>query len=121
MNPKFARETLFVRQIPCRGSRAPGGWRGHPFVGAGLGHLLPAVPRHGNRSGERAKLADAVRGVEFFTSNSCLEGRSAIPHGSKVNDFNPSGLAFTIGVTSYFDGRSAPGRSGIDCRPQGRA
>jgi len=42
-------------------------------------------------------------GAEFFTSKTfSVKGEARYHIVSKVNDFNPSGLALTVGVKTYF-------------------
>ena len=83
-------------------------WEGgsvHPFVGAGLGaySLQPRV--NGVNQGTSAtKLGGTLLGgLEFFTSKTfSVKGEAAYHIVSKSGPYDPSGLALTIGVKSYF-------------------
>ena len=108
VNSKFARENVdSVRQIRIAVDLVHN-WEGgavHPFVGAGLGTYFLQFRDNGTSVGDsETKVGGTVfGGVEFFTSNTfAVKGEVRYHIVSKVNDFNPSGLAFTIGVKSYF-------------------
>ena len=77
-----------------------------PYKGAGaVGADVGVFRDNGNSVGDsETKVGGTVfGGVEFFTSNTfAVKGDVRYHIVSKVTDFNPSGLAFTIGVKSYF-------------------
>jgi opacity protein-like surface antigen len=77
----------------------------HPFVGAGLGTYFLQARDNGENAGDsETKFGGTVfGGVEFFTSKTfSVKGEARYHIVSKVNDFNPSGLALTVGVKTYF-------------------
>lgn len=96
-----------MRQIRVAGDLVHN-WEGgsmHPFVGAGLGvyFLQPRVSGSNNGEGTTKFGGSILGGVEFFTSKTFAvkaEGRYHIV--SKWNGYDPSGLALTIGLKSYF-------------------
>lgn len=108
LNPKFERERAdSVRQIRIAVDFVHN-WEGgtvHPFVGAGLGTYFLQMRDNGNNVGDsETKVGGTVfAGAEFFTSNTfAVKGEARYHIVQKINDFNPSGLALTIGVKSYF-------------------
>ena len=108
LNPKFENEKSdSLRQIRI-GVDFVHNWEGgavHPFVGAGLGTYFLQFRDNGNNSGDsRTRIGGTVfGGVEFFTSNTfAVKGEARYHIVQKVDAFNPSGLALTIGVKSYF-------------------
>ena len=108
LNPKFEREREdSFRQIRIAVDVVHN-WEGgtvHPFVGAGLGTYFLQLRDNGNNVGDsETKVGGTVfAGAEFFTSNTfAVKGEARYHIVRKVNDFNPSGLALTIGVKSYF-------------------
>jgi Outer membrane protein beta-barrel domain len=107
-NPKVDRETSdSTRQIRV-GADLIHNWEGgaiHPFVGAGLGAYFLQAKDNGNNVGDsQTRLGgDILGGVEFFTSNRfSIKGEGRYHIVSKANGYNPSGLALTIGIKSYF-------------------
>lgn len=108
LNPKFERERAdSLRQIRIAVDLVHN-WEGgavHPFVGAGLGTYFLQERDNGNNFGDsETKLGGTVfAGAEFFTSNTfAVKGEARYHIVQKVRGFNPSGLALTIGVKSYF-------------------
>lgn len=108
LNPKFEPETSdSLRQIRI-GADLVHNWEGgavHPFVGAGVGTYFLQFRDNGQNSGDsETKLGGTIfGGAEFFTSDTfSVKGEARYHIVSKVNEFNPSGLALTIGVKSYF-------------------
>jgi hypothetical protein len=108
LNPKFERESAdSFRQIRIAVDLVHN-WEGgtvHPFVGAGLGTYFLQLRDNGNNVGEsETKIGGTVfAGAEFFASNTfAVKGEARYHIVQKVNGFNPSGLALTIGVKSYF-------------------
>ena len=108
LNPKFERERAdSIRQIRIAVDVAHN-WEGgtvHPFVGAGLGTYFLQLRDNGTSVGESdTKLGGTVfAGAEFFTSNTfAVKGEARYHIVQKIGGFNPSGLALTIGVKSYF-------------------
>ena len=108
LNPKFETESSdSLRQIRIAVDLVHN-WEGgavHPFVGAGLGTYFLQFRDNGNNVGDsETKFGGTIfGGAEFFTSNTfAVKGEARYHVVSKVNDFNPSGLALTIGVKSYF-------------------
>ena len=83
-------------------------WEGgaiHPFLGAGLGaYFLQRHGADGNIGDGATKLGGTlIGGVEYFTSNTfSIKGEARYHVVSDWNGYNPSGLALTIGVKSYF-------------------
>jgi hypothetical protein len=83
-------------------------WEGgavHPFVGAGLGTYFLQPRLNGTNRGDSAtKLGGTLLGgVEFFTSNTfAVKGEARYHVVTKSGPYDPSGLALTIGVKSYF-------------------
>jgi len=83
-------------------------WEGgavHPFVGAGLGTYFIQARDNGNDVGEsQNKLGGTIfGGAEFFTSKSLsVKGEARYHVISKVGGYDPSGLALTVGLKSYF-------------------
>jgi len=108
LNPKFENESSdSLRQIRIAVDFVHN-WEGgavHPFVGAGVGTYFLQFRDNGNNVGDsETKFGGTIfGGAEFFTSNTfSVKGEARYHIVSKVNDFNPSGLALTIGVKSYF-------------------
>jgi hypothetical protein len=83
-------------------------WEGgaiHPFVGAGIGTYFLQPRSNGTNLGDSAtKLGGTILGgVEFFTSNTfSVKGEARYHVVAKSGPYDPSGLALTIGVKSYF-------------------
>ena len=83
-------------------------WEGgsiHPFLGAGLGTYFLQPRDGGNNVGDsRTKFGGTlIGGVEFFTSNTfSVKGEARYHIVLKADDYNPSGLALTIGAKAYF-------------------
>jgi hypothetical protein len=83
-------------------------WEGgsiHPFFGAGLGTYFLQPRDNGENSGDgRTKFGgNLIGGVEFFTSNTfSVKGEARYHIVLKADDYNPSGLALTIGAKAYF-------------------
>lgn len=107
-NPKVERETSdSTRQIRIALDVAHN-WEGgtvHPFVGAGLGTYFLQTRDNGNNVGDsQRKVGGTVfGGAEFFTSNTfSVKGEARYHVVTKANGYNPSGLALTIGVKTYF-------------------
>ena len=98
-----------VRQIRIGGDLVRN-WEGgavHPFVGAGLGVYLVQFRDNGQNLGDsETKFGGSIfGGVEFFTSNTFSvkgEARYHIVSRADAIGVNPSGLALTFGVKSYF-------------------
>ena len=107
-NPKFERESAdSMRQIRIAVDLVHN-WEGgavHPFVGAGVGTYFLQEKDNGNNIGaSQTKLgATVLGGVEFFTSKTfAVKGEARYHAVMKANGYDPSGLALTIGVKSYF-------------------
>jgi opacity protein-like surface antigen len=107
-NPKFERESSdSMRQIRVAVDLVHN-WEGgavHPFVGAGVGSYFLQEKDNGNSIGpSQTKLGGTVSGgVEFFTSKTfAVKGEARYHAVMKANGYDPSGLALTIGVKSYF-------------------
>ena len=100
-----------VRQVRVGGDVIHN-WEGgsvHPFVGAGLAAYFLQPRDNGAKFGDGAtKLGGTlIGGAEFFTSNTfSVKGEARYNVVSKWNapgfTYDPSGLALTIGVKSYF-------------------
>jgi hypothetical protein len=107
-NPKVEIETTdSVRQVRLGADLVHNWERGaiHPFAGAGLGAYFLQGIDNGHDSGPSAKKlgGSLFGGAEFFTSKTFsvkAEGRYHVV--SKWNGYDPSGLALTVGVKSYF-------------------
>jgi opacity protein-like surface antigen len=107
-NPKFERESEdSVRQVRIAVDVLHN-WEGgsiHPFLGAGLGtHFLQVKDNGENFGDSRTKFGGTIiGGVEYFTSNTfAIKGEARYHVVMKDRGYNPSGLALTIGVKSYF-------------------
>jgi opacity protein-like surface antigen len=77
----------------------------HPFAGVGLAAYLIQHEDNGESVGDsRTRLGgNLLGGVEFFTSNTfSIKGEGRYHIVSKVDGYDPSGLALTIGVKKYF-------------------
>ena len=96
-----------VREVRIAGDLVHN-WEGgavHPFLGAGLGvyFVQPRVSGSDNGSGSTEFGGTILGGAEFFTSKTFAVKAEARYHiVTKFNDYDPSGLALTIGVKSYF-------------------
>ncbi len=108
MNPKSDFEhSDTVRQVRVGGDFIHN-WEGgsvHPFVGAGLAAYILQPRDNGHNFGDSAtKLGGTLlAGAEFFTSSTfSVKGEARYHIVSKWNGYDPSGLALTIGVKSYF-------------------
>jgi hypothetical protein len=85
-------------------------WEGgaiHPFVGAGLGvyFIQPRVGGSDNGGGATKFGGSVFGGLEFFTSKTFAvkaEARYHVVSDWSQAGYNPSGLAVSIGVKSYF-------------------
>ena len=106
--PRVARETSdSVRQVRVGGDVVHN-WEGgtiHPFVGAGLGAYFLQSRDNGHSIGDGAtKFGGTILGgLEFFTSKAfAVKGEIRYDVVTKWNDYNPSGLALTIGAKGYF-------------------
>jgi len=108
LNPKFDRESSDSLRMIRIAVDLVHNWEGgavHPFAGAGLGTYFLQLRDNGENFGDsQTKFGGTVfGGVEFFTSpNVSLKGEARYHIVSKVDGFNPSGLALTIGLKSYF-------------------
>jgi len=107
-NPKVERETSdSTRQIRLAADLAHN-WEGgaiHPFVGAGLGAYFIQPKDNGQAVGNsQTKLGGTVfGGVEYFTSKTfSVRGEARYHAVMKANGYDPSGLALTVGVKTYF-------------------
>jgi hypothetical protein len=108
LNPKFDTESSdSFREIRI-GVDLVHNWEGgtvHPYVGAGIGTYFLQARDNGHNVGDsETKLGGTIfGGAEFFTSKTVsVKGEARYHIVSKVNGFNPSGLALTVGVKSYF-------------------
>lgn len=107
-NPKVDVEHAdSVRQLRIGGDLVHN-WEGgsvHPFVGAGLAAYFLQPRDNGANFGDSAtKLGGTLlAGAEFFASKTVsVKGEARYNVVSKWNEYDPSGLALTIGVKSYF-------------------
>lgn len=107
-NPTIANSTdRSTRQVRVGGELIHN-WEGgsvHPFVGAGLGAYFLQARRAGNNVGDSAtRLGGTILGgAEFFASKTfAVKGEARYNVVSKWNGYDPSGLALTIGVKTYF-------------------
>jgi opacity protein-like surface antigen len=110
-NPKVeAEDSDSVRQVRIGGDLIHN-WEGgsvHPFLGAGLAAYILQPRDNGNNFGDSmTRLGGTLlAGAEFFASKTVsVKGEARYNVVAKVsdwNDYNPSGLALTIGVKSYF-------------------
>jgi hypothetical protein len=107
-NPKVERETSdSTRQIRL-GADIIHNWEHgsiHPFAGVGLAAYFIQHEDNGESVGDsRTRLGgNLLGGVEFFTSNTfSIKGEGRYHIVSKVDGYDPSGLALTIGVKKYF-------------------
>lgn len=107
-NPKDENEhTDSIRQVRV-GADLIHNWEGgaiHPFAGAGLGAYFLQARDNGQSFGDGAtKLGGTLLGgVEYFTSKTfSVKGEARYHIVSKWDAYDPSGLALTIGVKSYF-------------------
>jgi hypothetical protein len=107
-NPKFDREhSDSMRQIRLAFDVAHN-WEGgaiHPFVGAGIGSYFIQEKDNGNNIGDsHTKLGGTIfGGVEYFTSRTfSIRGEARYHAVMKVNGYDPSGLALSVGVKTYF-------------------
>jgi hypothetical protein len=109
-NPKSKAEHAdSVRQVRVGGDVIHN-WEGgsvHPFVGAGLAAYFLQPRDNGGSFGDSATKfgGTLIGGAEFFTSKTfSVKGEARYNVVSKWDAFNydPSGLALTIGVKSYF-------------------
>ena len=107
-NPKFEGEgNDSVRQVRLAVDLVRN-WEGgtvHPFVGAGLGAYFLQTRDSGEDVGDgRTRLGGTLfGGVELFASNTlAVKGEARYHIVAKADGFNPSGLALTIGLKSYF-------------------
>ena len=107
-NPKVDVEHAdSVRQVRIGGDLIHN-WEGgavHPFAGAGLGAYFLQPRDNGNSSGDSTTKfgGTLLAGAEFFTAKTfSVKGEARYNLVSKSNGYDPSGLALTIGVKSYF-------------------
>ncbi len=107
-NPKIDGSTDHSTREVRLGGELVHNWEGgaiHPFVGAGLGAYFLQSRVAGESVGDGAtKLGGTILGgAEFFTSKTfSVKGELRYNVVSKWNDYDPSGLALTVGVKSYF-------------------
>lgn len=106
--PKFeANHSDGLRQVRL-GVDVLHNWEGgavHPYVGVGLGAYFLQFRDNGQNSGDSmTKLGGSLLGgAEFFTSKTfSVKGEARYHFVTKENEFNPSGLALSVGVKSYF-------------------
>lgn len=98
-----------VREVNVAGNLVHN-WEGgaiHPFVGAGLGvyFVQPRVNGSNNGDGTTKFGGSLFGGLEFFTSKTFAvkaEARYHVVSNWTEANYNPSGLAVTIGIKSYF-------------------
>jgi hypothetical protein len=107
-NPKREVEHVdSMRQVRV-GADLVHNWEGgkiHPFVGAGLGAYFLQQKDNGVNFGDSAtKLGGTLLGgLEVFTSKTfSVKGEARYHIVSKWNNYDPSGLALTIGAKAYF-------------------
>jgi hypothetical protein len=107
-NPKVGDSTDHSTREVRIGGELIHNWEGgsiHPFVGAGLGVYFLQARVAGNNVGDGAtKLGGtALGGAEFFATKT-VSVKAEVRYNivPKWNAYNPSGLAFTIGLKSYF-------------------
>jgi opacity protein-like surface antigen len=107
-NPKFDRETSdSMRQIRLAFDVAHN-WEGgavHPFVGAGLGTYFLQQKDNGQNFGDsQTKFGGTIfGGVEYFTSRTfSVRGEARYHAVMKASGYDPSGLALSVGVKTYF-------------------
>lgn len=83
-------------------------WEGgaiHPYVGAGLGSYFLQQKDDGRNIGDsQTKLGGTIfGGVEYFTSRTfSIRGEARYHIVMKANGYDPSGLALSAGVKTYF-------------------
>ena len=96
-NPKFERESAdSVRQVRIAVDVLHN-WEGgavHPFLGAGLGTYFVQVKDNGHNFGDSE--------TTFGGTLIAVKGEARYHVVKKANGYDPSGLALTIGVKSYF-------------------
>ena len=108
MNPKFDREDSDKLRHIRIALDLVHNWEGgsvHPFVGAGIGTYFLQQRDNGEDSGDsETKFGGTIfGGAEFFTNDTfSVKGEASYHVVSKINGFNPSGLALTVGVKTYF-------------------
>jgi hypothetical protein len=96
-----------VRQVRI-GADLIHNWEGgavHPFLGVGLSAYVLQRREGGADVGENAtKLGGTlIGGAEYFTSKTfSIKGEARYHVVSDWDGYNPSGLALTVGVKSYF-------------------
>jgi hypothetical protein len=107
-NPKLEQEhSDSMRQVRI-GADLIHNWEGgsvHPFVGAGLAAYALQLRDNGSNFGDGATRLGGtlLAGAEFFASKTVsIKGEARYNVVAKWDDYNPSGLALTIGVKSYF-------------------
>ncbi len=107
-NPKVEREKAdSMRQIRLAFDVAHN-WEGgaiHPFVGAGLGSYFLQQKDNGESIGNsHTKLGGTLfGGVEYFTSRTfSIRGEARYHAVMKAEGYDPSGLALSVGVKTYF-------------------
>jgi len=107
-NPKISDSTDHSTREVRLGGELVHNWEGgaiHPFVGAGLGAYFLQARVAGTDVGDSAtKFGGTILGgAEFFaTKTFSVKGEARYNVVSKWNAYDPSGLALTIGVKSYF-------------------
>jgi hypothetical protein len=77
----------------------------HPFVGAGVGSYFMQYRRRGEQLGDSATEfgANLGGGLEYFLNRSfALKGEGRYHSVADFGRVDPSGVALTIGVKSYF-------------------
>jgi hypothetical protein len=108
LNPKFDRESSDSLRMIRVAVDLVHNWEGgavHPFAGAGIATYFLQLRDNGENFGDgETKFGGTIfGGAEFFTSpNVSIKGEARYHIVSKVEGFNPSGLALTIGLKSYF-------------------
>ena len=108
MNPKSEFEDEdSIRYIRVAGDIVRN-WEGgnvHPFVGAGVGIYFLQQKDNGESIGDsETKFGGTIfGGAEFFLNNTtAVKGEARYHIIANVGDFNPDGLALTIGLKKYF-------------------
>jgi hypothetical protein len=107
-NPKVDGDDAHsVRQVRIGGDLIHN-WEGgavHPFLGAGLAAYFLQPRDNGSSVGDSATRfgGTLIGGAEFFASKTfSVKGEARYNVVSKWDAYDPSGLALTIGVKTYF-------------------
>jgi hypothetical protein len=108
MNPKSEFEDEdSIRYVRVAGDLVRN-WEGgsvHPFVGAGVGIYFLQQKDNGENFGDsETKFGGTLfGGAEFFMNNTTsVKGEARYHIIQNAGDFNPDGLALTIGLKKYF-------------------